>query len=1039
MIERIVTWSLARRGWIAAAVALLAVLGVLFGSRLRFDALPDVTGKQVVVLTRAPGLTPEEVERLVTRPLESSIGGVPGLQTQRSLSRYGISSITAVFGEEVDLSRARQQVQERLLVASGELPAGVEAPELGPLTGGLGEIYHFTLSSRTRSPAELLELAELRVAPLLRGVPGVVEVNTWGGEERTLDVIGDPARMAQHRVTLSELRTATERATGYAPGASLPAGTSAVLLRGVAWPEEPDALAQAVVRADEERTTRLGDVALVRWGARPRLGAATEDGRGESVYVMVQMLTGANALEVLERVHARMPDVRQSLPEDVALHEVYDRSDLVYATLRTVGTNLLEGGLLVVAVLFLMLGSFRAGALVASVIPLSMLGAVAGMIVLDVPGNLMSLGALDFGLLVDGAVVMVEATFHRLHRHGGGHAESTRSQIAQATTSMARPVFYSVLIILLVYVPILSLTGVEGKMFGPMAITVVLALASSLVLSLVYVPAMAQLLLRTKDVPAREPLLVRAAERAYAPVLALAQRVPFAVLGVALALLAAGGLLFWRSGTGFVPQLDEGDLVIQTTHAADVSLETAIEEAGALERALVPAVPEVVQVASRIGSPAVATDIMGLEQADVFVRMRPRGEWREGMTHERLVAEIEEVLRDQHGDRAYTQPIQMRFNELLGGSVSDVTLSIYGPDLAELRALAEQAVAALRRVPGSADVRIYAPPAVPMLEVRPDPLGASMHGMTASDVLDHVAALRTGLEAGVTYDGPVRIPVRVRMGGTGDAFHLQGAPIPTEQGSLLPLDRLARVTTVRTSSLVSHDEAQRRIVVGLNVRGRDLGSVVEEARAAFDQAVDLPSGYRTVWGGQYESLESAKARLAIVIPVVLAMILALLYWLFRRVGPTLIIFLNVPFAAVGGMIALASRGLPVSISAAVGFIALSGIAVLNGVVLMNRLLAAEGEGMSPLEAARDAARSRMRPVLMTALVAALGFVPMTLATGVGAEVQRPLATVVVGGLVTSTLLTLVILPALYPLLRRRKRIEPAKPVAEDAPAGDAPG
>ncbi|HEY8426832.1 MAG TPA: efflux RND transporter permease subunit, partial [Sandaracinaceae bacterium] len=538
----------------------------------------------------------------------------------------------------------------------------------------------------------------------------------------------------------------------------------------------PAELSGAIVRSDGERTVRVGDVARVEVSAAPRIGAATADGRGETVYVMVQMLSGANALEVLDGVHARMPDVRRALPEDVRIDLVYDRSVLVNATLRTVATNLLEGGALVVAVLFLMLGSLRAGLIVASVIPLSMIAALAGMVALDVPGNLMSLGALDFGLLVDGAVVMVEAVFHRVQL--GGHLED---EVGASARAMARPVFFSVLVITLVYVPILSLGGVEGTMFRPMAITVVLALLAALVLSLTYVPAMTRAFLRDRDVPAREPWIVRIAEHAYLPVLDAAERHPAIVVAAALALLGAGVALFVRSGTAFVPQLDEGDLVIQTTRAPDISIEAAVEEATRLERAL-RTVPEVRQVASRVGSPAVATDIMGLEMADVFVRLAPRDEWREGLTRERLIAEIDAVI-PPGGDPSYTQPIQMRFNELLGGSVSDVTLAFYGEDLAQLRALAERAREIVARVPGSADVRVYSPPDAPMLEVRPDPFGASQHGLSPDDVLAYVRALRIGVEAGATYDGPVRVPVRVRIDGASDAFSLARAPVPTASGS----------------------------------------------------------------------------------------------------------------------------------------------------------------------------------------------------------------------------------------------------------------
>ncbi|MGE0786616.1 MAG: efflux RND transporter permease subunit [Sandaracinaceae bacterium] len=1026
-IERIVRWSVERRRVVLGAVALLVVAGVIVGSRLRFDALPDVTGRQVVVLTNAPGLNPEEVERLVTRPIELALGGLPGLSDQRSISRYGISSVTALFDPGTDLLRARQLVQERLQTVRAELPPGIDPPELGPLTGGLGEVYHFTLSSEIRTTAELRELVELRVSPLLRTVPGVVEVNTWGGAERTYDVIGDPARMSQRSVTLAELEEAVRAASGQVPGATLPAGEAGVLLRGVAWPEAPADLAAAVVHADHEGVVRIGDVAEVVTGHRPRIGTATADGRGETVYVLTQMLLDANALEVVDGIHARMPDVRAALPDDVTIRVVYDRSELVEATLHTVLSNLAEGGVLVVIVLFLLLGSFRAGAIVASVIPLSMLGATLGMVALDIPGNLMSLGALDFGLLVDGAVVMVEAVFFATHTGGSSVASSVES----ATRRMARPVFFSVLIILLVYVPLLSLSGVEGAMFRPMVLTVVLALASALVLSLTYVPAMSRAILRDRDVPAREPLAVRAATRAYLPVLDAAMRRPALVLALAVVLLGLGGWLFARAGSAFVPQLDEGDLVVQTVRASDIRVESAAEAATHMEAAILAAVPEVRHVASRTGSPAVATDIMGLEQADVFIDLAPRDEWRDGVERDDVIAEIERAIEGSAPpeELGFTQPIQMRFNELVGGEVSDVALSLYGEDLATLRRLAERASTSLERIAGIVDVRITAPPNVLQIDVRPRPLDAARHGLRMTDVLAHVEALRSGVEAGTTYDGPIRIPIRVRLGADPDALRVDALPLPTERGSLVPLARVADVRRRLGPSLVNHHQAARRIVIGFNVRGRDLGSVADDARAAIERDIELPAGYRTAWGGQIESLRSAQARLAIVIPVVLVSILALLWLLFRRLRPALVILTNVPFAAVGGIVALTLRGLPISISAAIGFIALSGIAVLNGVVLVEALGEAQREGTSPREAAERAARARMRPVLMTALVAALGFVPMMLATGVGAEVQRPLATVVVGGLVTSTLLTLVILPALYAWLPGAERA-PSAPTLE---------
>ncbi len=1019
MIEALVRWSVRNRRVVAVAVLVFAITGIVAGSRLRFDALPDVTGKQVMVLTRAEGLTPEEVERLVTRPIEMALGGLPNSKNQRSISRYGLSSVTVIFEDDADILRARQLVQERLLDVAGSMPPGVDSPALGPLTGGLGEIYQFTLSSPTRSSAELLELVRFRVTPLLRSVPGVVEVNSWGGERRTMDVVGDPARMSRHRVTLADLSEAARKGTGYAAGATLDSGHSGVLLRGVAWPERTSELASAVVVSREGALPiRIGDVADVVEGAVPRIGAATTDGRGETVYVMVQMLLEANALEVLDDLKEQMAKVEAALPADVQVQLVYDRSELVHATLQTVFTNLVEGGLLVIAVLFVLLGSFRAGALVASVIPLSMLGATMGMVVLDVPGNLMSLGALDFGLLVDGAVVMVEAIFHAAHERKGRLAD----QVETTASTMARPVFFAVSIIILVYIPILSLTGVEGKMFRPMALTVLLALISALILSLTYIPAMSRLILRDEDVPDRPPFLVRWVSAKYDPLLESAMAHPTRIVLSAAGLLAVGVLLATLAGAAFVPQLDEGDLVVQTVRDADIRVESAVEDDTRMEAAILEAVPEVRHIAARIGSPEVATDVMGLEQADVFIDLAPRGEWRDGVTKGQIIEEISRAIASSAPaeEVAFTQPIQMRFNELVGGSVTDVSLSIFGEDLGALHTFADAVVAELSTVEGAEDVRVLAPPSVGLLEVRPRPLDASRFGFHSEDVLDHVRAARAGLIAGTTYDGPVQIPIRVRLGSHLNALSFHNYLMPTREGALIALSSVADVSAERGPALVNHEMAQRRVVVGFNVRSRDLGSVVEDAQALLEGPdLERPEGALLVWGGQYESLQSAKSRLNLIIPAVIFLMLALLLTLFRRLAPALMILLNVPFAAVGGMIALYARGLPLSVSAMVGFIALSGIAVLNGVVLVTALMNRLDAGADVIEAVRHAARSRLRPVLMTALVAALGFVPMMLATGVGAEVQRPLATVVVSGLVTSTLLTLVVLPAIVPPILRR--------------------
>lgn len=1025
MIERLVQLSVAHRVWVLAlTLGLGALATVLAMGRLKLDALPDVTSNQVLVLTSAPGFPPEEVERRVTQPIELALAGIPGLEERRSISRFGISSVTAVFDDDVSALTARQQVAERLASVRGAMPAGVGEPELGPHTGGLGEIFHFTLSSPERTTIELRELAVLRVAPLLRRVPGVVEVNDWGGERRSLELEVAPERLAAAGLTLRDLGDAVERSVGAVAGGSARDGEGQVLVRGLARPVEPTELA-AIRLPTSKGSVRLGALAEVRERGLPRLGAATKNGSGEVVYVMAQMLRDANALETMGHIHAALPAMRATLPPDVSLEVVYDRSTLVVATLKTVGKNLLEGGLLVALVLFAMLGSVRAGAVVALVIPLAMMGAGLGMATLGVAGNLMSVGALDFGLLVDGAVVMVEHLFHAEHARAGTAGDETpaerRSWMARELGFVARPTLFSGLTILLVYVPVLALTGVDGKMFRPMAIVVVLALATSIVLSLTYVPAAASLLVRLRDVPARPPLLVRLIQRAYVPTLDLAIRAPVVVALLAVAGLVAGGVAAARAGTELVPQLDEGDLVVQTTRAADTPLDGAVQGALALERAA-RTVPEVRGVVSRVGSPAVATDIMGLEQADVFVGLAPREQYRPGVDKARVIAELEEAVRavDPEVELSFTQPIQMRFNELLGGSVTDVSVSVYGADLGVLRSLAERVAAAIEGAPGAVDVRVLAPPDVPEIVVKPSLSSAAALELDARDVLDAVQALRIGLPAATTYDGPMPIPIVLRLPGARSAADLGQVLVPNAAGGLVPLSAVASLERRDTPSMVQRHDGERRLMVGFNVRGGDLGTVVNEAQRRVAAALSMPEGYRLEWGGQIASLDAARARLAVVVPVVLLAIAGLMYAAFRRIRPVVLLLAHVPSAVVGGVLALTARSMTLSISAAIGFIALSGIAVMNGMVMLTQVAEYERAGSSASEARLRAALDRARPVLMTALVAALGFVPMMLASGVGSEVQRPLATVVVGGLVTSTFTTLIVMPALYPWLSGKR-------------------
>lgn len=1013
MIETLAAWSVKHRLLVASITALIVAASAWQARTLPLDALPDLTNNQVIVLTGAAGLSPEEVELTVTWPIEVALGGLPDVAEQRSLSRYGISAVTVVFEDDVDPWRARQMVSERLL--STDLPQGVTAPELAPLTGGLGEIFHITLASDQRSPAELLELATLRIAPLLKSVRGVVEVNSWGGARRTYDVVANAESLAARGLQLSDLHDTLASTTAVAAGGALNANDTQVLLRAQARPRSLEDLRAARITSGG---VRIGDVAKVVEGHALRLGAATENGKCEVVYLMAQMLRDENALEVMDAIQARMPAIRQALPADVTLTTIYDRSALVRRTLKTVGINLLEGFTLVSLVLLAFLGSWRAGLIVASVIPLSMALATAVMATLKLPGNLMSLGALDFGLLVDGAVVMVEGVFHHAHDDHG----LTWTEHVQATARRAaRPVFFAVLMIVLVYVPVLAMTGTDGKLFRPMALTVVIALLFALILSLTYVPALCALWLREAHVPRRDPLLVRALEAVYLRVLSplFAHRV--VVLALACALLVAGVFALNQRGVEFTPQLDEGDLVIQTTHEPDIRLDTSVARGLQLEALLRERFPEVTRVVTRIGSPAVATDIMGLEQADAFVGLKPRSAWRAGLTRDALVDDMQRTIEQQIStdELSFTQPIQMRFNELLGGAVTDVAVNLYGDNLNELDRLATEVAQVIEATPGAKDVRVLSPPAVPVLSVRPRALDAAQHDLPVREVLDAVQALRVGVVAGETLDGAWRIPVRLMLGSSGRASDLSQVRLPVHGGGLVKLSQVAEIEEGRAPSLVNRHNGQRRTVIGFNVRGADLATVVLVAQSKVAKALTLPAGYRLEWGGQYASLVAAGERLALIVPTVLVLILALLVLAFRHLRPALAVFTVVPIAAVGGVFTLALRSLPISLPAAIGFIALSGIAVMNGVVWMTRALDLESQGLSPQQTATVAARQRMRPVLMTALVAAFGFLPMMLSSGDGAEVQRPLATVVVGGLVTSTWLTLIVLPVLYPWIRPR--------------------
>ncbi len=1022
MIDRLIDAALEHRLGVTLLAVLLVAAGSLAMLHLPIDAFPDITSVQVQILTRSPALGPIEVEQFITRPIENAMAGLPRLEGVRSVSRYGLSAITVVFRDGTDIDWARTLVSQRLASAQESIPEGAGRPEMGPMTTGLGEVFHFVLEGEGVSPMDLRTLLDWDIAFRLRSVPGVVEVNTWGGEAKQFQVLVDPDRLRACRLTLPEVFAALERNNLNRGGGIVEKGGEAYVIRGEGLIAGIDDLERVVLGTTAEGTPILvRQVATVRAGPRLRIGGATRDGHGETVVGMVLMLQGENARDVVTRVKAALREIEPTLPPGVRIVPFYDRTDLVTRVLGTVSTNLVEGGVLVLAVLLLLLGNLRGGLIVASAIPLAMLLAVLGMLRAGISGNLMSLGAIDFGLIVDGSVVMVDNIVRRLAGRSFTPAER-RAEIGRAAREVGRPIVFAVGIILIVYLPILSLGGLEGKMFRPMAWTVVFAIAGSLLIALTLVPVLCTLLLRGA-VREEETWLLRRAHRLYRPLLRRAMRSPRRTASIAAVVFAGSAAAAGFLGTEFIPRLDEGDLVIQASRLPSVALSESLRSTTQIEQAL-GGFPEVRTVVSRTGSPEVATDVMGIDLSDVFVILKPRSRWRSGMTRDRLVAEMHDALEAAVPGSAFsfTQPIEMRFNELIAGSKSDLAVKLFGDDLDLLARKGQELAALLARVPGAADVKVEQTAGLPVVQVRVDRERIARVGLSADQVLAAVEAASSGRVVGTVQEGRRRFEIAVRLaeGVASDPSALAAVPVGAGDGRLLPLAQVARIDAVEGPAQISREQALRRVTVEANVRGRDLGGFVAEARRAVETGLRLPPGYYVTWGGQFEHLQAATGRLLIAVPLALALIFLLLYTAFGSFGAAGLIFLNVPVAATGGVFALLLRGLPFSISAGVGFIALFGVAVLNGVVLVSFIRRQESEtGAPPAVAAERAAEARLRPVLMTALVASLGFVPMALATGSGAEVQRPLATVVIGGLVTSTLLTLLVLPALYSVFRRR--------------------
>ncbi|MGE0548823.1 MAG: efflux RND transporter permease subunit [Kofleriaceae bacterium] len=1025
MLNWIIDWSLRNRLLVLLGSGFIVVAGVLAFQRLPIDAFPDTTPVQVQVNTVAPALSPLEIERQATAPIEQAISGLPHLEEVRSLSRFGLSQVTVVFEDGTDIYLARQVVAER--IASVTLPPGIERPQLGPVATGLGEVFHYIVTSDKRSLSELRTMHDWTIKPQLRSLGGVAEVNAWGGDERQIQIAIDPRKLQKYGLTLQQVAEAIEANNANVGGGVLDQAGQSSLIQGVGIVTKPAHIEAIVIAAHEGVPVRVRDVARVVDGREIRRGAVTADGKREVVLGLGFMLMGENSHEVTSKLESRLAEIKKSLPKDVDVQPVYERTTLVDRVLGTVQKNLLEGAILVVAILFVFLGNLRAGLIVASAIPLSMLFAFDLMTRAGIAGSLMSLGAIDFGLVVDSSVIMIENSVRRLSED-----HSTRSKlevVRDAAIEVRKPTMFGELIIMIVYLPILALEGVEGKLFKPMALTVIFALIGSMILSLTLMPVLASLLLPRK-IKERENIVVRGLKRIYRPAVAFAMRARWAVLAVALLLVANAAFLATRLGSEFIPRLQEGTLVVNTVRLPGVSVDESVRYGIQLEKVLLEAFPdEIERVWTRTGTAEVATDPMGLEVSDMFIALKPRDTWKKAETQDELVHEMEKVLAVMPGTKmAFTQPIEMRVNEMVAGVRADLGVKLFGDDLDVLRQKAAEIERVLREIPGAADVSSEQITGQPMLQIEIDRDAIARHGIAASDVLAVVKALGA-FEVGQLQEGERRFPITVKID---DRFRTDEVAIgrilvTAANGDRIPLGKLAKIRMTEGSSTVNREWAKRRIIIQANVRSRDIGSFVADAEAAIQSKVELPDGYFVRYGGQFEHLERARTRLMIVVPLALALIAVLLYFTYRRVLDAVCVFSGVPLAIVGGVVALWIRGLPFSISAGVGFIALFGVAVLNGLVMVSAIRQLLSTGLPLLEAIPRAAEQRLRPVLMTALVASFGFLPMALNTGVGAEVQRPLATVVIGGVMSSTFLTLFVLPVLYSFLGPKRGVEAELP------------
>ena len=1038
MIDHIVRASIRWRGFVIILTFMLIGVGIYSAIRLPIDAVPDVTTNQVQINALAPAFAPEEMEKFVTYPIEVMMGSLPDKEEVRSLSKFGLSQVTITFPDHIDILRARQLVFERLIDAQKNLPDGVR-PELAPISTGLGEVFQFTVETKPgyESKYSLMELRSIldwNVNPVIRNVPGVIEVNVYGGQMKQYEVLVNPVKLLSYRLSIGDVIGALEKNNKNVGGAYIEKGGEQQLIRGIGLVRDAADIEDIVISSHDGFPIYVRNVGRVGFGAQVRQGAVTKDGKGETVLGIAMLLKGQNSRQVAKAARARLDDLQKTMPEGVVLQPVYDRSDLVNRTVWTAGKNLIEGGAIVIAVLFLFLLQVRAGLIVSAAIPLSMLAAIVGMHYFNISANLMSLGAIDFGLIVDAAVILVENSVRQLAAYRSKVARVLTRQerisvIESSILEVRKSSQFGEMIIIASYLPILALAGIEGKMFRPMAFTVIFALCGALVLSLTLIPALCAFFLKDRNPPegvigsedlggeVEENPVVRWLGHRYASALRWALRVPLAPIAVSVLLFASALFLYFRLGAEFIPELDEGAVLVNSMRPPSVSIEQSVLSTTELEKALKP-MPEVETIYSRIGRPEIATDPMGPDIGDTFVILKPPENWPAPKSREELVEEMERRLKVVAGTAfSFSQPIKLRMNELIEGvgSRSDVAVKIFGDDLTVLDRYGQQVARVLNKVQGSADVKVQQLTGLPSLIVEPDRRAIARYGINISNVQEMVQTAIAGTEAGEVLEGFKRFGLVVRLDKEfrRDAASLAELRVASPGGQTIPITQLAKIEASEGPAEISRENAERRIGIEANVRGRDLETFVVEAQREVEKAVKLPPGYRLEWGGLYQNLQEGKVRLAIAVPITFLIIFTLLYVTFGRFRQAVLIFTGIPLALTGGVFALVLRDMPFSISAGVGFVAVSGVAVLNGLVLVAFMNQLRKSGSTLEEAIVRGCHTRLRPVLMTAMVGSFGFVPMAIAYGAGAEVQRPLATVVVGGLITSTLLTLFVVPVLY--------------------------